>query len=98
MPPQSAPVDVEQPLLEVWARFFTVNAERVLYKDEQVVAFWDRSPAAAMYVFRWTGWGCVLGGVQAVGSQAGDCRLAVGAVVRRGTVHRWATMVRYGVE
>jgi len=41
MPPQSAPVDVEQPLLEVWARFFSVNAERVLYKDEQVVAFWD---------------------------------------------------------
>lgn len=35
---------------ETWARAFTVDPQRVLYKDERVVAFWDRSPAAAVYV------------------------------------------------
>lgn len=35
---------------ETWARAFTVDPQRVLYKDERVVAFWDRSPAAAVHL------------------------------------------------
>lgn len=33
---------------ETWARAFVVDPARVLYQDERVVAFWDRSPAAAV--------------------------------------------------
>jgi diadenosine tetraphosphate (Ap4A) HIT family hydrolase len=35
---------------EVFRRHFDVKPERVLHQDEHVLAFWDRSPRAAVHV------------------------------------------------
>jgi hypothetical protein len=35
---------------EVFRKYFDVKPERVLHQDEHVLAFWDRSPRAAVHV------------------------------------------------